>query len=76
MTDFDEALSRAAGAGSVHAADEDLMAAFCKYDLQRIAGAVSPRLVWTGARKKGLTVKELTQLAGTDPWAVESLQWL
>lgn len=76
MSAFDTALERYGQVGASRAADDELMAAFCKYNLQRIVGAVSPKLVWEGARKKGLSTKELAHLAGTDVMAVSDLQWL
>ena len=76
MSDFDAALSRYATVGAARADDVDLMASFCKHDLQLIVGAVSPKLVWEGACKKGLTAKDLMQLAGNDTPAISDLQWL
>lgn len=76
MSDFDDALARYAKVGASHAEDIELMAAFCKSDLQTIVGAVSPKLVWNGARTKGLSTRELAALAASDVMAVSELQWL
>jgi len=51
------------------------MAAFCQYDLQQIVGAVSPKLVWEGARRKRLSARDLAALASSNPLAVGDLQW-
>ncbi|MFA5707524.1 hypothetical protein [Mycolicibacterium sp.] len=76
MSDFDSALARHDAVGSSKALDADLMAAFCRDVLQQVVGAASPKLVWEGARKKGLTTRELAELAIRDVLAVSDLQWL
>jgi hypothetical protein len=73
---FDEALERYRNVGASRAADDELMAAFCKYNLPHIVGAVSPKLVWEGARKRGLSTKELAAMAATDVMGVSDLQWI
>lgn len=75
MTEFDNALARYKAIGASKADDAALMAAFCKYDIQILVGAVSPRLVWEGAQATGLSAQELARLAGKDPMAVGDLQW-
>lgn len=75
MSDFDEALERCRKVGASRVGDADLLAAFCEYDLQQIVGAVSPKLVWEGAQRKGLSARDLAGLASSDPLAVGDLQW-
>lgn len=76
MSEFDEALARCQEIGASRADDPDLMAAFCQYDLQILVGAVAPKLVWEGARKKGFTARDLAALAGSNPAAVGDLQFI
>lgn len=76
MATYQEALKTAAETGIKHATDAQFMATFCAASIQILCGAVSPQLVWEGAQKKGLTTKELAELASTDPAAVEELMWL
>lgn len=71
---FQEAL-QAGRRDAAHCEDAALMAAFCEGPLQRLVGAVGPRLVWEGARRKGLTTAELAALAHADPGAVHELMW-
>jgi hypothetical protein len=56
--------------------DAAVMASFCEGVLQLVAGAVSPKLVWEGAQKRGMTALELSNLAARDPRAVAELMWL
>lgn len=73
---YEKALERAAAVGYKNADDAGLMAGLCDGVLQMLVGAVSPRLVWEGAQKKGLTSKELLNLCRTDALAVSELMWL
>jgi hypothetical protein len=73
---YDEALAEAKDKGVGACGDAAAMAAFCENTLQLIVGAVAPRLVWEGARAKGMTFRELGHLAGTDVMAVSDLQWV
>ena len=68
------AAGRATGAG--RCTDAEAMALFCEADVQLLAGAVSPRLVWEGAQKRGLSLAELGALASADPLAVADLMWV
>lgn len=61
--------------GARRADDAALMALFCAGPLQTLVGAVSPELVWEGAQKRGLSVKQLGALANSDVMAVSELQW-
>jgi hypothetical protein len=76
VSDFDAALERYKKVGAANAADPDLMAAFCKNPLQHIVGAVSSKLVWEGAMKRGMTSQQLAELANRHPLAVADLQWI
>lgn len=73
---YQEALTAGRKIGAAHADDNALMALFCAGPLQRLAGAVSPELVWDGAQKKNLTTRQLATLANSDVMAVSDLQWL
>lgn len=72
---YEEALAagRVTGAGRVP--DSQLMALFCADTLQTVVGAVAPRLVWEGARKRGMSTKQLAILCATDVIAVSDLMW-
>ncbi|MFI6086049.1 hypothetical protein ACIBBB_34795 [Streptomyces sp. NPDC051217] len=72
---YDKALAKAAMVGVRNADNASLMAGFCDGALQLAVGAVSPRLVWEGAQRRGMTAKELCRLAGKDPLAVAGLMW-
>jgi len=43
--------------------------------IQILCGAVSPKLVFEGAQKKGMKAKEVMALAHKDPGAIEALMW-
>ncbi len=73
---WEQALAEAKDRSISGASDPGLMAALCDGTLQTIVGAVSPRLVWEGAQKRGLTTTQLAALAYGDPIAVSDLQWL
>lgn len=72
---YAEALVRYRHAGSSQADDAALMAAFCRNDLQILVGAVSPRLVWEGAQREGLSAQQLARMTATNPTGVSELQW-
>jgi hypothetical protein len=73
---YEQALTEAATKGTSQCSDAAAIAQLCDGTIQLLIGAVSPRLVWEGAQKKGLTYLEFGHLCGTDPRAVEALQWL
>lgn len=75
MSAYQEALAAARKVGAAHCSDPGLMAWFCEHDLQILVGAVSPRLVWEGAQKRGLTAQQLARLATTDVTATADLMW-
>lgn len=72
---YREALAAAKKIGASRATDPHLMALFCAGPLQTLVGAVSPKLVWEGAQKRGLSTKDLAALCNTDVFAVSDLQW-
>lgn len=76
MSGYEEALVRYRRDGASKADDAALMAAFCEHDLQTLVGAVSPKLVWTGAQSKGLATRDLANLVNNDVMAVSDLQWV
>jgi hypothetical protein len=71
---FEQALKASKGNIS-HAPDHQLMASFAQHDLPLLVGAVSPKLVWEAAQKKGMTTKQLAALAHKNPMAVSDLQF-
>ena len=76
MSEYQQALKAAKKIGAAHAADEGVMAMFCATSLQTLVGAASPELVWAGARKQGMTARELACLATSDAAAVHDLMWV
>lgn len=73
---YQTALTRARKVGASRAVDSGVMALFCDSTLQILVGAASPKLVWEGAQKQGLTALQLAELANRDPAAVHDLMWL
>lgn len=73
--DYEQTLAAARKVGAGCADDAGAMALFCEANIQLLCGAVSPRLVWEGAQRKGMTLLELGRLAGKDPMAVADLMW-
>ena len=62
--------------GAANATDAQVMAGFCEDTMQLLVGAFSPRLVWEGAQKAGMTALELHNLcAKKDLDALDDLQW-
>jgi len=75
-TAYAAALVSGARTGMSRATDAEVMAAFCEHDLQLLAGAVSPRLVWEGAQALGMTSQDLLRIAGhRDLDALDELQF-
>ena len=75
-TAYATALIAYSEAGAASATDAQLMAGFCEDTMQLLVGAFSPRLVWEGAQKAGLTALELHKLcAEKDLSALDNLQW-
>jgi hypothetical protein len=75
MDAYGEALVAVEKVGGSRCSDAEAMALFCDTSLQLLVGAVSPRLVWSGAQARGLTFRELTKIVHDNPLAVNSLQW-
>ncbi|MEV0237516.1 hypothetical protein [Nonomuraea sp. NPDC050786] len=73
---YQEALDECDRIGAKNASDPALMASFCRGSIQILVGAASPRLVWEGAMKQGMTSRELAKLANKNPDAVHELMWL
>ncbi len=71
---YQEALKEAKG-NLAHCSDAAAMAAYCDGLIQFLVGAVSPRLIWEGAMRRGMTALALARLAQTDPAATEALMW-
>ncbi len=62
--------------GRANATDAQAMAMYCEDIMQLMVGAFSPRLVWEGARKAGLTTLELASLcADKNLRALDDLQF-
>jgi hypothetical protein len=75
-TDYAEALTALAKAGPANATDAQNMAGFCEDVMQLMVGAFSPRLVWEGAQKAGLTTLELHEICHRkDLDRLDDLQW-
>jgi hypothetical protein len=72
---YEEALATARKTGTRHASDEVRMALYCDASVQIVVGAVSPKLMWEGAQKRGMTTKELSRLCTSDPIAASELMW-
>ena len=72
---YEEALAAGRRNGASHATDAQLMAMFCDTSIQTLCGAVSPQLVWDGARKNGLSTGALGDLAASAPMEVAELMW-
>lgn len=78
---YQEALKRAKKRGGLkdelaNSDDAARMALICDGALMHLVGAASPELVWSGAQKKGMTTRELLELANKDPNAVHDLMWI
>lgn len=73
---YEDVLTEANRVGSSRASDAGLMAQLCANVLQTLVGAVSPKLVWEGAQKQGLTSQDLMRMARDEPRAVHNLMWI
>lgn len=73
---YAEVIASGRAIGASRATDAQAMALFCESSIQILLGAVSPKLIWEGAMKKGLTFRELAALVSNDPRAAEDLMWL
>lgn len=75
MVSYQQCLADGKRVGAAHCSDVELMALLCDSTIQTLCGAVSPRLVFEGAVKKGLTSIGLSSMAVEDPAAVAELMW-
>lgn len=74
---YEDVLAQAKRVGASKASDEGVIALFCDSPaLHLLCGAVSAKLVFEGARTKGLSAVEFAHLVNSDPKAVEDLMWL
>lgn len=73
---YEEALSEARKKGVGRCSDAAAMAAFCEANIHILVGAVSPKLMWDGAQRKGMTFLEFGRLVGADPIAASELMWV
>lgn len=76
MSAYEDALKSGDRKGAVQMTDTEQMAWFCRDVLPALCGAVGPKLVFDGARARGLTTLELNRLAvqgGAS--AMDDLMW-
>lgn len=75
-TKFAEELTAGWKIGPANATDAQNMAMFCDTTLQFLVGAFSPRLVWEGAQKAGLTTLQLLEICHRKDFAtLDDLQF-
>lgn len=75
-TEFAKALISGSKVGAVDQTDSQAMAWYCEDVMQIMVGAFSPRLVWEGAQKAGMTTMQLNRLcAKKNLRAIDDLQW-
>lgn len=75
-TSFARELTAGNRIGAANATDAQNMAMFCDTTMQFMVGAFSPRLVWEGAQKAGLTALQLHKLCHEKNLrAIDDLQW-
>ena len=75
-TEYAAVLASGYKTGAGRCTDVELMAMFCEDTMQLLVGAYSPRLVWEGAQKAGLTALELHNLcASKDLAKLDDLQF-
>jgi hypothetical protein len=74
---YEEALAAGIKTGAAHCAEPELMAMFVDSAAQTLIGpGVSPKLLWQGAQKKGLTTLELAELISEDALKASELMWV
>ena len=76
MPTYEDALAELKAKGAAHASEAAVIAGLCDGPLQTVCGAVSPKLVFDGAMKKGLSVAEFSGLMSSDSSAIADLMWL
>lgn len=72
---WEQALAEAEQRGLRRCSEPAKMAVFCDAAMHYTVGAVSPQMVWEGAMRQGMTLKELSRLAVDDPIACAELMW-
>jgi len=73
---YEQALAEVRDKGLRNCSDAAAMAAFCESTLVYMVGAVSGRLVWEGAKHRGMSYLELAGMAAHNPMQVNDLQWI
>lgn len=73
--DYEWALKSGKKVGASKATDAQLMAMILDGSVQYLLGAVSGKMLWEGAQKKGLTTAQLMELIHDDPQAAIDLMW-
>lgn len=73
MAHYETTLKAARAIGANRCSDVQAIALYCDGPLQLVAGAVSPKLVFDGSVKSGLTMLQLSRLS---PLEVCDLMWL
>jgi hypothetical protein len=71
---YEQALKRGERAGASNASEEEFLALICK-SLASLH-AISPALVYEGAKKRRLTAKQVAKLAQDDPVALGDLMFV
>lgn len=71
---YEQALKRGEWSGASRAGEEEFLALVCK----SLAGlhAISPALVYEGAKKRKLTARQVAKLAVDDPVALGDLMFV
>lgn len=71
---YDQALKHGAKVGASKAEGDTMLALLCR--TLAAVHAINPRLVFEGAKKKGLTYKEVAKLGADDPVALGDLMFV
>jgi hypothetical protein len=75
-TEYAAELTAGSRAGPAHATDAQLMAMFCESIMPFMVGAFSPRLVWEGAQRRGMTALQLHNVCAEKDFAtLDDLQF-
>jgi len=75
-TEYARELTAGEKIGPANATDAQNMAGFCESIMPLMVGAFSPRLVWEGAQKRGLTTLQLHEICHRKDFrALDDLQW-
>jgi hypothetical protein len=71
---YEQALKKGEKAGASKAGPEEFLALLCK--TLAVIHAINPALVFEGAKKQGLTAKQVTKLAADDPVGLGDLMFV